>query len=104
MASSLFEPVALGPASVANENSKTEPIPRIPQNNQGNGTRFGIVAVTPQAGGLRPFIRHECIGDRLEDLLICRGYRGALAVNFTICSGHLYFTFGQKGSGIAAHG
>src|SRR5260370_532944 len=34
MASSLFEPVALGPASVANENIKTEPIPRIPQNNQ----------------------------------------------------------------------
>ena len=69
----MFEPVALGPAIVANENSKTEPIPRIPQYNQGNGTRFGIVTVTPQAGGLRPFIRHKCIGDRLEALLISRG-------------------------------
>ena len=85
----MFEPVALGPAIVANENSKTGPIPRIPQNNQGNGTRFGIVTVTPQAGGLRPFIRHKCIGDRLEALLIFRGVtarspvRARGKVNFT---------------------
>jgi hypothetical protein len=66
-----LEALALGIAVVTLENSKTEPIPRIPQNNQGNGTRFGIVTVTPQAGGLRPFIRQKCIRD-LEALLIQR--------------------------------
>ena len=39
----MFERIELGLASVPTENSRTEPIPRIPSGNQITGARFEIV-------------------------------------------------------------
>lgn len=98
-----FELVALGLAIVANEKSRTEPTPRIPQINESNERGFETVAGTPRGCSLGLLIRKKYIRSRWK---LCdlggwaAGTSPAVTVNFTHRDRRRYCTLGQKGGAL----